>query len=387
MHEEDRQAEKMLKHHSREGKKKSWHKSERGRNNPYCVNYDVLLKNCKEEHYIDLNLEINYNLEELLSYKDNIKKCLHVHNGPSKHNLQRNRRSYHYDDECGRFSVSSSISPCCYDAGGAKKGARDQPDKVEKELYRNSEYTDEGHTSDSSNSYCSNVTDGSTEYEKTNDMNFSQRITYDSTILEDKVNLFDTVLAPKGVNTNRKGGKYNAVCPQWDAKNGDNTNIDDSYVRTELSYEQRECEGEEEGASPFHERETSKGTFPSMNLDGHTLTNLKFQKKKYTNPTSQKVEEEILNKYEKIIKIMKYLRRVKNKYPEIETTVSILSNHIKNVTFNCEKMFDSRQELNDFLKKIYIYQIYLLKSKVPCLRLEKGQSRKIGSVPSGTGRE
>lgn len=65
--------------------------------------------------------------------------------------------------------------------------------------------------------------------------------------------------------------------------------------------------------------------------------NLEFLKS--SNPSNcKKMEKDILNKYEKIMKIMKYLRKVKSKYPEIESTVSILSNHIKNVTFNCEKM-------------------------------------------------
>ncbi|ANQ09963.1 Uncharacterized protein PCOAH_00043750 [Plasmodium coatneyi] len=364
MHEEDGHAE-MLKNYVREGKKKIWHKSEKCRNIPYCVNYDVLLRNSKEEQYIDLNLEVNYNLEELLAYKENIKKCFHENSGLSKNNLRGNR-GYHYDDGYGHghghICAAGGISPFCYDSGGGKKGACNKPDRAKKQLYRNSEYTDEGHTSDSSNSYCSNVTDSSAEYEKTNGMNFSQRITYDSTILEEKVNLFDTVLAPKGVKKNIKGGKNNSVCPPWAAISGDNTNIDDSYVRTELSYEDRECT-QDGGTFPFHGRENSKGPFPSMNLHGHPLTNLKFHKK-YSNPVSQKVEEEILQKYEKIIKIMKYLRRIKNKYPQIEATISILSNHIKNVTFNCEKMFNSRQEMNDFLKKIYIYQIYLLKKVV-----------------------
>ncbi|EUD69186.1 hypothetical protein C922_00049 [Plasmodium inui San Antonio 1] len=372
---------------ARKEKKKSWHKSERGRNPPYCVNYDVLLKNCREEQYIDLNLEINYNLEELLAYKDNIKKCLHVHSRPSKHNLQKNRRSYHYDDGHGTICASGGISPFCYDSGGEKKGVRNQPDRVEKQFYRNGDYTDEGYTSDSCSSYCSNVTDSSEKYEKTNGMNFSQRITYDSTILEGKGNLFDTVLAPKGVSKNKEGGKNNAFCDGWAAKTGDNTNIDDSYVRTQLSYEDMECRGEG-GGSPLYAGATSKGAF-LPNLDGHPLTNSAFHKK-YSNPASQKVEEEILNKYEKIIKIMKYLRRVKNKYPQIEATVSILSSHIKNVTFNCEKMFHSRQELNDFLKKIYIYQIYLLKKVVfknPRDRRSGDSFKDYSELPEGSNRD
>ncbi|KJP89962.1 hypothetical protein AK88_00418 [Plasmodium fragile] len=387
MREEDRHAE-MLKHYVREGKNTNWHKSERARNNPYCVNYDILLKNYKEEQYIDLNLEVNYNLEELLAYKDNIKKCFHEHNRGNKNNVQRNRRSYHYDDGGGFSCASGDISPFCYDSGGTKKVARDKSDRVEKQLYGHGEYTDESHTSDSSNSYCSDVTDSSSKYEKTNGMNFSQRITYESIILEDKVNLFDTVLAADGVNKNRKGGKNNAMCPSWAAKFEDNTNIDDSYVRTELSYENREC-GREGGPSPFHARENSKGVFPSIDLDGHPLSNIKFHKK-YTHPTSQKVEEEILKKYEKIIKIMKYLRRIKNKYPQIEATISILSNHIKNVTFNCEKMFDSRQEMNDFLKKIYIYQIYLLKKVVfknPRDRTSGVSFKDYSEVPEGINRD
>ncbi|CAG9473542.1 unnamed protein product [Plasmodium vivax] len=356
MREEDRHAE-VLKRYNGEGRKKCRHKNERGRNPPYCVNYDVLLRNCKqEEHYIDLNLEINYNLEELLAHKDNMKKCLHVHSGPSKHTLQRDGRSPHYDDANSRTSAADGISPFCYDSGGEKRGVHDHPHRMEKQLYRRRDYTDEGHTSDSSNSYCSNVTDSSTKYERTNGMNFSQRISYESTILEDKLNLFHTGLAPKGVQKNRKGGRNHAGCSPWGAKGGDSPNVDHSYARTELSYEHTEC-------GPSRMRESSKGTPPPMNLDGHKLTNLTFHKKN-ANLASQKVEEEILNKYEKIIKIMKYLRRIKNKYPEIETTVSILSTHIKNVTFNCEKMFYSRQELNDFLKKIYIYQIYLLKKVV-----------------------
>eukprot|EP00366_Plasmodium_knowlesi_P002633 XP_002260130.1 hypothetical protein, conserved in Plasmodium species [Plasmodium knowlesi strain H] len=343
-------------------KKKNWHKGEKGRKIPYCVNYDVLLRNCKEEQYIDLNLEVNYNLEELLAHKDNIKKCFHENNTLSKNDLRKNRRSYHYDDEHGLVCATDGISPSCYDSGYGKKDACGERDRAEKHIYRNSEYIDEGHTSDSSYSYCSNVTDSSTEYEKTNGMNFSQRITYDSIILEDKVNLFDTVLAPKGINKNRKGEKNNFFCPPSAGINGDNTNIGDTYIRTELSYEDRKY-GREGGTSPFHARETPKDPFPSTNLDGTPLMNLKCHKK-YSNPASQKVEEEILQKYEKIIKIMKYLRRIKNKYPQIEATISILSSHIKNVTFNCEKMFYSRQEMNDFLKKIYIYQIYLLKKVV-----------------------
>lgn len=56
---------------------------------PFFINYDILLKNCKQDkNYLDLNLEINYNLEEIMENKENLMRCLH------RKNLMEDEKSY-----------------------------------------------------------------------------------------------------------------------------------------------------------------------------------------------------------------------------------------------------------------------------------------------------
>ncbi|GAW82352.1 hypothetical protein, conserved [Plasmodium gonderi] len=380
MYERDTHA-KVPTNCDEEKKKKSLHKNEKGRDLPYCVNYDILVKCCNEKkNYVDLNLEINYNLEEILAHKDNIKRCLYVNNSKNKNHQQRNktnndhlknRKHYYYNDGYHSVHATDDIPPFVHDSVHDSMNVRKNESiqmggEEEKYFYPKNNYSDVGNTSsDSSNSYCSNVSTNASKNEKTSYMNFSQRITYDNNILENEQNLFHKIISPRGISEQSKKEKENFSFDHWCANTPAASNTPDSYIR--ISNDEQNCERStgyrEKGDSPCYLREKSQIRFPLSTPDESTFTSLKFHKIDRS-ISYKKTEDEILNKYEKIIKIMKYLRRIKTKYPKIETAVSILSNHIKNVTFNCEKMFDSRQGLNDFLKKIYIYQIYLLKKVI-----------------------
>ncbi|KAI4836566.1 CKK domain-containing protein [Plasmodium brasilianum] len=341
---------------------------------PFYINYEILLKNCRHKHkhrhnYIDLNLEVNYNLEEILENKDSIKKSFNPNHVNCNKKKEIKNRCYQNE-----YNIPSNWS-----------------------------------TSDSS-SYCSDISENSSKNEITKFMNFSQRITYDNDLV-DNLNLFDKIINDREevdknkkhitcsylttqLNDKERGKKRSKLLSSFVSKTGDNSdNNNDNYsdkhndrhnywnsncnnedaqgepssvFNTEKSKQcpipsNAPCSEERRGSSYL--RDQSEGNFTEYNMENSRSVDMKIFKSS-NSLCSRKTEEEILNKYEKIIKIMKYLRRIKAKYPEIETTVSILSNHIKNVTFNCEKMFQSRQELNEFLKKIYIYQIFLLKKVV-----------------------
>ncbi|SBT41602.1 conserved Plasmodium protein, unknown function [Plasmodium ovale wallikeri] len=327
---------------------------------PFYVNYEILLKKYKQEkNYVDLNLEINYNLEEIMENKDNIKKCLLSDNvantdNPytSKNNeYQMKNEKYYHDDryyadlrnereDCGITSDVGGSGECI--AGAEDSDMRKQHEnKIEgrENTYYGDEYSDQGYSSDSYHSYCSDVSENSSKNEKTKCMNFSQRITYDNNLLNNFGSLEREIDYSEGINKNKKQG-------------------DKNYIKYKLNTEQGRKSNRQN--SPFYNSEHKNAPHSLYNkcrsahvhpfTTSNTQVNVNFDRNN-SSIKSRKIEEEILNKYEKIIKIMKYLRRIKTKYPEIETIVSILSSHVKNVTFNCEKMFDSRYELNEVVFK------------------------------------
>ncbi|CRH01190.1 conserved Plasmodium protein, unknown function [Plasmodium relictum] len=358
--------------------KKYLSKNEKDTDLAFHIDYETLLKNCKhKEKYIDLNLEINYNLEEIMENKDNIKKCIHVHDIIDDENLYRKKSNedniknnkYYYDNNL-YFDINNKISPLYYER------EKENKDTTNKNLHYENNYNDENSSSYSNDSYCSDITVNSSE-EKKKSMNFSQRITYDNNELIHNLNLYNKI-----INYNIHNKKYEESSNNFSQMNKqkiENLDCYNSFFIKKSNNEKHSCHREKqkkiyshdfchntinkkEMNSSFYLPNESKYTFNENNVD-NSPTNLKFFKSSKS-LNSIKMEEEILNKYEKILKVIKYLRKIKTKYPEIETIVSILSNHIKNITFKCEKMFDTRSQLNDFLKKIYIYQIFLLKKVV-----------------------
>ncbi|KYN96316.1 hypothetical protein PGSY75_1473300 [Plasmodium gaboni] len=414
---------------------------------PFFINYDILLKNCKQDkNYLDLNLEINYNLEEIIENKDNLIRCLHRKN-PMEHvkgykreipdDYMKNKKYYydnniyhHKNDEYYHNNNNNNIykqRDDKYDrnnyCNNFKKGftniLKDKKNK-EKNYYTDTSYSDD-ELSYSDNNYYSDSSVNSYENENNKSFNFSQRITYDNNLM-DKINIYDNITNYVYNNKNKNNcyyenmDKQNKDCYNYknDIKyinhrdtvlNGskyieDGNYINDKKKRTDIihfinktykdklsnnkchtsfiqnikhtNHEKEKTEHskfsgyiQHSMAKDYRRNLTDRSIIFNNHMEKNddSSINLDFLKSSNTS-NCKKMEIDILNKYEKIMKIMKYLRKVKSKYPEIETTVSILSNHIKNVTFNCEKMFESRYLLNEFLKKLYIYQIYILKKIV-----------------------
>ncbi|CXI97738.1 conserved Plasmodium protein, unknown function [Plasmodium berghei] len=392
---------------------------------PFYVNYDILVKNYKnEKNYIDLNLEINYNLEEIEENNENIKKCIFIPNSKNKDNLwDRKSRSknekinnqhetnYNIDSKNNFISTKykkKSSNPNCENresgrtnhtnrsvSSGEEGKANSDKNKSEDNIKNKNNH--ESYSSDSNDTYCSELSENYSEIEKKS-MNFSQRITYDDIILN-KINLYDTTLDLNSYmnNKNKNKDKNDADHISYGVNKlkrvisnsssllfADNNTENFDYTHNKISSnndnrsDRNNTELYSSNIFSKHhkyafldklycskEEERNKLNNPVIELarERSSPIHLQFNKNdKILN--RRKSEDDILNKYEKIIKIMKYLRRIKTRHPEIETIVSILSNNIKNVTFNCEKMFSSRRELNDFLKKIYIYQIFILKKVV-----------------------
>ncbi|CRG94931.1 conserved Plasmodium protein, unknown function [Plasmodium gallinaceum] len=338
----------------------------------FQIDYETLLKNCKEEEkYIDLNLEINYNLEEIVENKDNIKKCVYLHDEVDDEYLYSKKENdyyiknnkYYYDNNF-HSDIDNGISPFNYER------EKENIDKKNKYLHYEKDYNSENNSSYTNDTYCSDFTENSSKYEKTKSMNFSQRITYDNNELIHNLNLYNKI-----VDYNLHNKKYEENSKNYSQmikEQKENSNCYDSIFIKKKNNEKYSCYNEKQMKMYHHDfydniihkkPNEPKYMFSKYNNQENSPLNLKLLKNR-NSLNSVKMEEKILNKYEKILKVMKYLRKIKTKYPEIETIVSILSNHVKNVTFNCEKMFDSRSQLNDFLKKIYIYQIFLLKKVV-----------------------
>ncbi|SCM08505.1 conserved Plasmodium protein, unknown function [Plasmodium chabaudi chabaudi] len=405
--------------------KKKFCKNKINKECPFYVNYDILVKNYKnEKNYIDLNLEINYNLEEIEENNENIKKCIFIANEKNKANLDEQKASSKNDkinnphetnyniDAINNFVSSKhkkkGNNPNCENRESSRRNQanidvsseeerktnRDRSKSKSKDNIKNNN-NHESYSSDSNGTYCSDLSDNYSEIEKKS-MNFSQRITYDD-IIPNKINLYDTTINLNSHNKNKNKNKndadyisygVNKLKPSisndssllFDDSNNENFNYTDNrhsssnYNRSDsnntefyssdiFSKQHKYAFLDKLYCSKEEERNKLNNMDTELTRERSSPIRLQFNKKdKILN--RRKSEDDILNKYEKIIKIMKYLRRIKTRHPEIETIVSILSNNIKNVTFNCEKMFSSRRELNDFLKKIYIYQIYLLKKVV-----------------------
>ncbi|SCM05250.1 conserved Plasmodium protein, unknown function [Plasmodium chabaudi chabaudi] len=405
--------------------KKKFCKNKINKECPFYVNYDILVKNYKnEKNYIDLNLEINYNLEEIEENNENIKKCIFIANEKNKANLDEQKASSKNDkinnphetnyniDAINNFVSSKhkkkGNNPNCENRESSRRNQenidvsseeerktnRDRSKSKSKDNIKNNN-NHESYSSDSNGTYCSDLSDNYSEIEKKS-MNFSQRITYDD-IIPNKINLYDTTINLNGHNKNKNKNKNDADYISYrvnklkpsisndsslllDDSNNENFNYADNrhsssnYNRSDsnntefyssdiFSKQHKYAFLDKLYCSKEEERNKLNNMDTELTRERSSPIRLQFNKKdKILN--RRKSEDDILNKYEKIIKIMKYLRRIKTRHPEIETIVSILSNNIKNVTFNCEKMFSSRRELNDFLKKIYIYQIYLLKKVV-----------------------
>ncbi|CAD2111915.1 hypothetical protein YYG_04370 [Plasmodium vinckei petteri] len=407
--------------------KKKFCKNKINKECPFYVNYDILVKNYKnEKNYIDLNLEINYNLEEIEENNENIKKCIFIaseknkgnwgeQKASSKNDKINNQHETNYNIDAINNFISSKhkkkgSSPNCenressrrnqanIDASSEEEGKTNR-DKSKDNIKNNNNH--ESYSSDSNGTYCSDLSDNYSEIEKKS-MNFSQRITYDD-IIPNKINLYDTTIDLNSHKNNKTKSKNNnknkndiddisyganQLKPSisndssllFDDSNNESFNYADN-VNSSSNYNRSDSNNTEFYSSnifskhhkyPFldklycskeEERNKLNNLDTELTRERSSPIRLQFNKKDRI-LNRRKSEDDILNKYEKIIKIMKYLRRIKTRHPEIETIVSILSNNIKNVTFNCEKMFSSRRELNDFLKKIYIYQIYLLKKVV-----------------------
>ncbi|CAD2111824.1 conserved Plasmodium protein, unknown function [Plasmodium vinckei] len=407
--------------------KKKFCKNKINKECPFYVNYDILVKNYKnEKNYIDLNLEINYNLEEIEENNENIKKCIFIaseknkgnwgeQKASSKNDKINNQHETNYNIDAINNFISSKhkkkgSSPNCenressrrnqanIDASSEEEGKTNR-DKSKDNIKNNNNH--ESYSSDSNGTYCSDLSDNYSEIEKKS-MNFSQRITYDD-IIPNKINLYDTTIDLNSHKNNKNKSKNNnknkndiddisyganQLKPSisndssllFDDSNNESFNYADN-VNSSSNYNRSDSNNTEFYSSnifskhhkyPFldklycskeEERNKLNNLDTELTRERSSPIRLQFNKKDRI-LNRRKSEDDILNKYEKIIKIMKYLRRIKTRHPEIETIVSILSNNIKNVTFNCEKMFSSRRELNDFLKKIYIYQIYLLKKVV-----------------------
>ncbi|SPJ13093.1 conserved Plasmodium protein, unknown function [Plasmodium sp. DRC-Itaito] len=422
---------------------------------PFFINYDILLKNCKQEkNYLDLNLEINYNLEEIMENKENLMRCLHGKNLMEDereyqmeiHHDNMKNKKYYYDNNIydyknneydnnnnniyeQRDDIYDGSNYCNNFKKGFINKLEDKKNK-EKNIYTDILYS-EDELSYSDNNYYSGSSVYSYQQDNNKSFNFSQRITYDNNLM-DKINIYDNITNyiynnnNNNNNHNNNNNNNNSYYENMDKQKKDchnykndipyinhrnydlygNKYIDDKdYInnknrRTDhiqfinhiykdnISNKKRHTSFIQNVKRNDHEREKREHskfseyiqhnmekdyrrnlTDRSIILNNHMekndspSINLEFLKSSNTS-NCKKMEKDILNKYEKIMKIMKYLRKVKSKYPEIETTVSILSNHIKNVTFNCEKMFESRYMLNEFLKKLYIYQIYILKKIV-----------------------
>ncbi|SOV83580.1 conserved Plasmodium protein, unknown function [Plasmodium reichenowi] len=417
---------------------------------PFFINYDILLKNCKhDKNYLDLNLEINYNLEEIMENKENLMRCLHRKNLMEDekryqmeipHDNMKNKK-YYYDnniyqnknDEYDNNNNNNNIyeqRDDIYDrnnyCNNFKKGfinILEHKKNKGKNSYADISYSDH-ESSNSDNNYYSGSSVYSYPKDDNKSFNFSQRITYDTNLL-DKINIYDNITNyiynnNNNNENNNENNENNCYYENMDKQNKDchnhkndipyinhrnyvhnqNKYIHDKYRRTyikqfinhtdednitnkkshtsliqNLKHNNHEKEKREHANfSEYNQHNVEKDyrrnlTDRSIILNKHMEKNdspsINLEYLKSSNPSNCKnMEKDILNKYEKIMKIMKYLRKVKSKYPEIESTVSILSNHIKNVTFNCEKMFESRYMLNEFLKKLYIYQIYILKKIV-----------------------
>ncbi|SCM10411.1 conserved Plasmodium protein, unknown function [Plasmodium chabaudi adami] len=405
--------------------KKKFCKNKINKECPFYVNYDILVKNYKnEKNYIDLNLEINYNLEEIEENNENIKKCIFIANEKNKANLDEQKASSKNDKINNQHETNYNIdainnfisskhkkkgrSPNCENRESSRRNQenidvsseeerktnRDRSKSKSKDNIKNNN-NHESYSSDSNGTYCSDLSDNYSEIEKKS-MNFSQRITYDD-IIPNKINLYDTTINLNSHNKNKNKNKNDADYISYgvnklkpsisndsslllDDSNNENFNYADNrhsssnYNRSDsnntefyssdiFSKQHKYAFLDKLYCSKEEERNKLNNMDTELTRERSSPIRLQFNKKdKILN--RRKSEDDILNKYEKIIKIMKYLRRIKTRHPEIETIVSILSNNIKNVTFNCEKMFSSRRELNDFLKKIYIYQIYLLKKVV-----------------------
>ncbi|ETB62955.1 hypothetical protein, variant 1 [Plasmodium yoelii 17X] len=390
---------------------------------PFYVNYDILVKNYKnEKNYIDLNLEINYNLEEIEENNENIKKCIFIPNSKNKGNLCEqkarsknekinNQHETNYNIDAKNNFISSkhkkkNNNPNCENRESSRTNQTDHSVSSGEERKRNRDKSKcksniknknnhESYSSDSNGTYCSDLSENYSEIEKKS-MNFSQRITYDD-IIPNKINLYDTTLDLNSYMNNKNKNKdqndvdyisygvnklKRAISNNSSLLFADNNteNFNYTHNNNSSSNDNRSDTNHTEIYSPnifskqhkyafldqlYCSKEEERNNNPSIELARERSSPIRLQfNKKDKILNRRKSEDDILNKYEKIIKIMKYLRRIKTRHPEIETIVSILSNNIKNVTFNCEKMFSSRRELNDFLKKIYIYQIFLLKKVV-----------------------
>ncbi|VEV58453.1 conserved Plasmodium protein, unknown function [Plasmodium vinckei vinckei] len=409
--------------------KKKFCKNKINKECPFYVNYDILVKNYKnEKNYIDLNLEINYNLEEIEENNENIKKCIFIANEKNKGNLGEQKASSKNDKINNQHETNYNIdsinnfisskhkkkgnNPNCENRESSRRNQANIDVSSEEERKTNidknkskdnikNNNNHEYYSSDSNGTYCSDLSDNYSEIEKKS-MNFSQRITYDD-IIPNKINLYDTTIDLNSHKNNKNKSKnnnknkndiddisYGVTKLKPSISNDSSLLFDDSNnesfnyaynVNSSSNYNRSDSNNTEFYSSNIFSKQHKYPFLDKLycskeeernkynNLDSELVRErsspirLQFNKKdKILN--RRKSEDDILNKYEKIIKIMKYLRRIKTRHPEIETIVSILSNNIKNVTFNCEKMFSSRRELNDFLKKIYIYQIYLLKKVV-----------------------
>ncbi|SCP05549.1 conserved Plasmodium protein, unknown function [Plasmodium ovale] len=333
---------------------------------PFYVNYEILLKKYKQEkNYVDLNLEINYNLEEIMENKDNIKKCLLSHNVANRDNpytsknneYQMKNEKYYHDDryyaDLGNEREDCGITPDVGESGECVAGAADSDVRKQHETkiqgrentYNGDDYSDQGYSSDSYHSYCSDVSENSSKNEKTKCMNFSQRITYDNNLLDNFGSRERTIDYSEGINKNKKQDNKNYIKYKLNTEQGEKSNRHHSpfYNSEHKNAPHSLYNTKQKKQLNFFTNMCYAGADKCRNAYVHPFTtsntqvNVNFNRNN-SNIKSRKIEDEILNRYEKIIKIMKYLRKIKTKYPEIETIVSILSSHVKNVTFNCEKM-------------------------------------------------
>ncbi|VWU52040.1 conserved protein, unknown function [Hepatocystis sp. ex Piliocolobus tephrosceles] len=381
-------------------------------NIPFNVNCEVFLQNLLVgKNYIDLNLEVNYNLEDIIENKDKVNDALFLHKLKNNNKLNKNitndkyikNNYYNNIDSCDnnyRDRVNNRTSNNVNYVGKKESTRYEMRNNVNKvgrvnqkdndnlsyvtENIMGNDYKDDSNSSDSDNSYCSDLSNSSAKNERMKCLNFSQRIAYDNNY-SDNFNMYDKIISSKEYfNNNQKYNDTNYITSHTQQEQ--KTNINNlPYNKTIIYNNKRKKTRNNSEADVFYNKQQSdtkdfyNSQFDVENMKSYKspIANFKsnadndylHNKNSYNNNDSiktckKKIEEDILITYEKIIKIMKYLRKAKTKHPEIETTVSVLSNHVKNVTFNCQKMFDSRYELQSFLKKMYIYLIFILKKVI-----------------------